>query len=387
MEQDLRALLTSVRDDAPPPRLSVDDITAAGRHLARRRRRLTLMSSVGGGVVTAVAAVAAAVILASSPPQLAPAVDRSAPPKPASPVPTAFPEAQPFETSYEGYEAGPYAVGDPNLVTAAYQQSPIDAVADLLPGATDGPDVKARAGEPGRGGIMVVYRPGAFEPAVFGKGSEKITVRSGVALLMYAGGSAAPPLSKSEQNRLTQMQPRVPTLAWQYTENAWAAIYWSSWETVPEREDLVAIADGFKPSGPKRFPVGFQVGYLPKDLELLSVSYGSDMNDGGAMVSTARLSPGQPRTPLTEPYNFEELPSLAIGFGHTNANPKLVGKLECPSSTLCMRVQTDGSTFVQAELNGLRLSSNTQLSQVTLSITGENPQDMADWPAAVDVFP
>jgi hypothetical protein len=395
MDQDLRTLLTSVRDDAPPPRLSVDDITAAGRHLARRRRRLALLSTVGGGALAAVAAVTAALVFVVSPTApLTPAVDPSTLPNMAAspPGPTAFAEARPFVTTYRGYEAGSYVVSDPDLVTNAYQQSSIDIGAEPAE-PTPKPSASAQPAtmkdRPGllRGGILVVYRPGAFEPALFLKSSEKISLRSGVGLLHYAGGMTAPTLSSNDRARLEKSQPEVPTIAWQYSSDAWAAIYWTSWETVPERDSLVAIAEGLTPATAREFPVGFDHGYLPPGYQLVSASYGADLGYGSRVVSVVRLSPALPKVPLTAPYDFEALPSMTIAVGRTDGDPKSIESFDCPDSTSCSRVVDDGSAYVTADLNGLKVTAAVQLAQVTLGIKPLDLEDMSDWPPAVKIFP
>ncbi|MFG2041455.1 hypothetical protein [Dactylosporangium sp. NPDC048998] len=393
MEQDLRTLLTSVRDGAPPPRLSVDDITAAGRHLARRRR-LTLLSSVGGSAAAAVAAVTAALVIAGTPAALTPAVDPSTLPNAVSPAPTAFADAEPFVTTYNGYAAGSYLVSDPDLVTMAYQQSSIDAGIDLSAEPLSSPPLPATtvpaAGlsrMPGllRGGILVVYRPGAFDPTEFLKSAEKVEVRTGFGLLRNAGGSGQPTPSPPDRARLQKMQAQIPSLAWQYAKNAWAVIYWSSWESLPTKEELAAIADGLRPSATKQFPVGFLPSFVPHGFQLLSVSYGTDMGTGNQVVSAARLSPGLPTLPLTQPIDLQGFPTLTLSFGRTNAGPRMVDKLDCTSGVQCQRVLGDGTTYVKAELNGLKTTA--QVTQITLGIRPQNADNMADWPPAVKVFP
>ncbi|WP_432975139.1 hypothetical protein [Dactylosporangium sp. CA-233914] len=411
MEQDLRTLLTSARNDAPPPRLSVDDITAAGRHLVRRRRRLALLSSVGGGAVAAVAAVTAALVLLGSPRVVTPAVDPSALPA-ASPVPTAFVEAEPFVATYRAYQAGGYIVSDPDLVTAAYQQSSIDAgfVVDPQPSASPAsragngngnpslPAHPAATAEPPmttvpgllRGGTLVVYRPDAFDPAMFLKASEKIQLRSGaVGLLLAASGNGAQPTMSPNDRALYQKLGRmVPALAWQYTGDAWAAIYWSAWETVPSRDELLSIAEGLTPAAPRPFQVGLQATHIPSGYHLLSASSGSDLRTGKLVVSAVRLSPETPSLPLYQPYDFDELPAVTLALGRTDAGAKMAGVLDCTATTLCTRFLRDGTTYVSAEAGGgVKNGVVTQLSQITLGIRAQDPADSRDWPPATKAFP
>ncbi|WP_433077994.1 hypothetical protein ACQP1P_36070 [Dactylosporangium sp. CA-052675] len=400
MEQDLHTLLTSVRDDAPPPRLSVDDITAAGRHLVRRRRRLTLLSSAGGGAVTAIAAVTAVLMLTGAPRALTPAVDPSGLASPAAPAPTAFVEAAAFSTTYQGYKAGPYQVGDPDLVTNAYQQSTIATApggdpapsesesaeaADPVPSAGPGAAARAKAKDVPTGGILVVYRPGAFEPTLFEKGGEKVQLRDGGSgLLAYAGTMNAPPTAPGDRPAVGRTG-LVPTLAWQYTGDAWAAIYWSAWENVPDREHLLAIADGLTPSVPRQFPVAFQPATVPRGYQLLSVSYGGDVFTGDEVVSAARLTAKPPALPIYQPYVFEDLPVLTLAVGHTDAGPKLAGRLECDGQTRCTKVADTGKTYVYAEAGNTKLSAT--LTQLALGIRLEGDLGASGtWPPAAKVF-
>ncbi|WP_433207347.1 hypothetical protein ACQP00_41190 [Dactylosporangium sp. CS-047395] len=392
MERDLHTLLTSVRDGAPPPRLSVDDITAAGRHLVRRRRRLALASSAGGGAVTAIAVVAAALMLGGSPRPLTPAVDPSSLPSAASAMPTAFAEAAAFNTTYRGYQSEGYQVSDPELVTVAYQQSAIlpgNGPRAAQPSAEDstGPDPTPSATparKPGvpTGGSLVVYRPDAFEPAVFEKGGEKISMPSGDGLLAYSGANGPAEPDKALYGR----DAMIPTLAWQYSDGAWAAIYWSAWESVPDRDHLIAIAEGLAPSAPQPFPVAFRAAVMPKGYQLLSASYGSDLLPMGMAVSSAvRLTAKPPELPIYEPFPFEDLPTLTLATGRSDAGRKMAGNLTCDGQIRCVRIQDSGDMYVSAELNNAKLT--TSLTQITLSMRPQSLNDTSAWPPVVKVFP
>ncbi|GAB3856687.1 hypothetical protein [Dactylosporangium cerinum] len=287
MDHDLHSLLAAARDDAPPPRLSIDDITAAGRRLARRRRRAALFASVAGGVVAVIAGATAAVVLIS-PPTLAPTVDPNGNPGLAdvsqSPARRAdFTAAGAFETNYTGYTSGRYVVRDPDLVTASYQQSTIDvSAAQPSISPTGRPTVLAGASPPAsapgatvpgaatpgakqssaaggrvlpREGRLVVYGVDAFEPAEF-TGGEKLQIAGRTALLRYAG-PVAPPSTATKDGCCST--PTVPTLAWQYLPGAWAAIYWSSFETAPTRDELIALAEDLPAGEVRAFPVGVRL--------------------------------------------------------------------------------------------------------------------------------
>ncbi|MEU7874132.1 hypothetical protein [Dactylosporangium sp. NPDC049140] len=392
MEQDLHTLLTSVRDDAPPPRLSVDDITAAGRHLVRRRRRMALLSSVAGGTVTAIAAVTAALMLTGTPRALTPAVDPSALPS-ASPALTEFAEAPAFVTTYQGYKAGPYIVSAPDLVTNAYQQSSIDPgpgpeptepAQPAQPLATAKPSA-SRASEVSSGGTLVVYRPGAFEPALFEKGGEKIQVGDGdVGFLAYSGGPTGPSIPPGAAKAMYGRDALVPTLAWQYTDGAWAAIYWTAWENVPGRDELLTIADGLAPSAPRQFPVAFQAATVPRGYQLLTASYGDDVPSDEPAASAVRLTLKPPPLPLYEPYNFDDLTTLTLATGRSYAGSKMAGRLDCSGQVRCTRILGNGDVFVSGEVTNSKPSA--ALTQITLGIKPMDPDEPGAWLPAVKVF-
>ncbi|GAA3451686.1 hypothetical protein [Dactylosporangium matsuzakiense] len=394
MERDLHTLLTSVRDDAPPPRLSVDDITAAGRHLVRRRRRNALLSSAGGGVVTAIAAVTAALMLAGGPSTLAPAVDPSSLPSAASPAPTAFAAAPAFTTTYKGFQANGYKVSDPDVVTNAYQQSSIDGAGPILDPSPQQTVTGAPGARPGGfaelypGGSLVVYRPDAFDPSMFLKFAEKIPMPSGEGLLAYSGGGTNGPLAPSTAAKAAKDRGQpIPALAWQYMDGAWAAIYWSSWENVPTRDDLVAIAEGLTPAAPRPFPVAFQSANPIKGYHLLAASYGGDVQDAGEVVSSVRLIQQDVRLPIFEPYDFADLGVLTLAAGRTDAGPKLAGRLDCDGDRLrCTKVLDSGTVFVMAEADGYKSPAGGQLTQITLGIKPQNLDNGENWPTVTKVY-
>ncbi|GGM07012.1 hypothetical protein ACFFX1_27450 [Dactylosporangium sucinum] len=391
--QDLRSLLTTARDDAPPPRLSVDDITNAGRQLVRRRRRVAVLSSVAGSAVAAVAAVAAVVVLSTTPQPITPALDPSGLPARPSPTPARFAEAAPFVTTYGGYKAGRYAVSDPNLVTTAYQQSSIDDTAPLPAAPSVSPSVSATElktdprGATRQGGTLIVYRTGAFEPSAF-EPAEKIPLRSGTALLHYAGQQTAPQVDKALVDKYAMTGTPIPAISWQYADDAWAAVYWTTWEQTPTRDELVAIADGLSPAAPRPFPIGFQAQVVPKNYSLAAASYGQDVASGERLVSAVRLTPKPIRTPLTGPVDFGDYLVVTLAVGLPTPNGKVVkGRPACPSDSMstCLLVNEAGA-LVLVEYSSPKDAANVPPAVVAQRMTPADPTDPGSWPAVTDVF-
>ena len=245
MKLELSEMLKEAKADAPPPRYSVDDAVAAGRKLQVKRR--AAWSS--GAAATAVVAVAAAIAL----PQM---VTRDSAPTPSGPAaapapalqPLTYPES-PWEYAFKGYTVGKYKVNDPFLVTANFQQATIrigDETEDVYEGSASSSktrstkdDLKVAYSAPGSSLLLTVYRPGAFEPKLFAGGA-KVSVDGKPGLFQKnvpIDGDGGPDGQAG--------------LAWQYADDAWAAIY-TSQPNEATKKDFVAIADGL--TGTKAYP-------------------------------------------------------------------------------------------------------------------------------------
>ncbi|GAA3247251.1 hypothetical protein ACFO1B_50765 [Dactylosporangium siamense] len=411
MDHDLHSLLAAARDDAPPPRLSIDDITAAGRRLARRRRRTTLLASVAGGVAAVITGATAAVVLIS-PPTLAPTVDPNGNPGLAdvsqSPARRAdFTPAGAFETNYTGYTSGRFVVRDPDLVTAGYQQSTID-VSDPRPstsptgrpavptGTAAAPGGSAPATAPGvkqssaasgraapREGRLVVYNVDAFDPTQF-TGGEKLQVAGKTALLRYAGSLAPPSATGKDGCCVT---PAVPTIAWQYLPGAWAAIYWSSFETAPTRDELIALAEDLPAGEVRAFPVGVRLRNTPKNYRMIAVGTRKFSYDT-TNLSVVWLSPKTLVPPFTMPVDLEEHPSIVLTLGVADPRTRdKIGASSCQQgSGTCSALLGDGQFYVQVDTFGQQAIPSTELAQILKSMTAEQPDDPTNWPPATDTF-
>ncbi|MFF5229401.1 hypothetical protein [Dactylosporangium sp. NPDC000521] len=405
MDRDLHSLLAAARDDAPPPRLSIDDITTAGRRLARRRRRRTLLASVAGGV-TAVITGATAAIALFNPPATTPTADPNGAPAlvvDASPSPTRradFAAAGPFQTNYSGYTSGRYVVSDPYLVTSGYQMSTIDfnAAPSAAPSVSvSHPSVSVSqtvpAGDPARTasldsvvpreGRLVVYSTDAFDPREF-NGGTKLTIGGRQARLLRAGGSVSPTAADKDG---CCTDPVIPAMAWQYMPGAWAAVYWSRPETMPTRDELVALAEALPAADPAPFPVGIRVSDLPKGYHLLAASTRTSSYDSTSL-SVVRLAQKPLSRLSTGPADFDTYPSLILTLGIADqVTDKVINKATCPPATnRCATLIEDGQYFLQVETTGDRPLSTSELSQILKTMTAEDPSDRTSWPAATSAF-
>ncbi|GAA0730530.1 hypothetical protein Drose_27195 [Dactylosporangium roseum] len=385
--QDLRTLLTSARDDAPPPRLSVDDITAAGRRLERRRRRLALLSSAGGGVVAAIAAAAAVLVLNDPAPMTSALGPSHLPGMRSSAEPAEFAAAPAFTTTYRGYPAGRYFVSDPDLVTTAYQQSTIAPVSPTPTPSMSAPAVRTKAS----GGVLVVYREHAFEPKMFDP-AERIQLRGSVGLLHYAAGpGASSALTAETFKRYSRPGGGIPTLAWQYTDDAWAAIYWSPGEDAPTVAELTAIADGLTPAQPKEFRIGFRLKTPPQRYSLAAASFGQDSPDGGTLISSVRLTLRPPQVPLTGMIDFETLGAitLSVGVNQSGDPSPLAGspaKPACTAGTLVCTRPAGDRTYVRVEGDSTKLFPPGLTVELTTVMDPADPDDRGSWPPVTEVF-
>ncbi|MGI5182280.1 hypothetical protein ACQEVZ_38930 [Dactylosporangium sp. CA-152071] len=397
MEHDLHSLLAAARDDAPPPRLSIDDITTAGRRLARRRRRRTLLTSVAGGLAAVITGATAAIAL-FNPPVTAPTADPNGTPglvvdatqSPAHPA--GFTSAGPFQTNYSGYTSGRYAVSDPYLVTAHYQLSTIDlnAAPSAAPTVSPSPTVNgkpARTTSPGsivpREGRLVVFGTGSFEPREF-NGGTKLSIGGRQALLLHAAGSVSPTVA-DKYGCCTD--PVIPAMAWQYLPGAWAAVYWSRAETMPTRDELVALAEALPAAVPAPFPVGIQVRDLPKGYRLIAAGTRTSSYDN-TNLSVVRLGLKPMAPPLTGATDLDAYSSLILTLGIADhVTGEAINKTTCPPATnRCAILIEDGQFFLQAETLGDRAMSTSELSQILKTMTAEDPFDPTSWPAATAAY-
>jgi hypothetical protein len=257
MKHELSDMLLEAKSDPPPARYSVDDAVHAGRRL-RRRHRATWAAAVVVGVA---AVVTVPQVIAGPGPAIAP---------------VAYPEAK-FAANLTGFTSGAYTVSGTVHVTQGYQMAVISG---------PGKELDARhAAErdfqvPRQAGTVVVYRPGAFDPANIAQGEPvEIDGRPG-----YYRESL-------EWNRL-RLADRPPltwsptaSLAWEYADDAWAeAALWTT--SGGTRETLTEIAAGVTFTEPRPVAVGIKLTKVPTGFKL--VAAGSP--DNAMMLPLGALS-------------------------------------------------------------------------------------------------
>ena len=279
-----------------------------------------------------------------------------------------------------GYQQSSIDVGVGPSTSAA----PATSEDATIPASPEGPQgAKVRIAALTTQGTLVVYRTGVFSPREFERG-ERLDLNAGPAFLLYSSGNPAVGPSDADRTLLQKQFPKIPTLAWQYAPDAWAAIYWTEWDTVPDRDALTAIAGGLKPASPKPFPVGLTAGQLPKGYQLLSASFGADLLGDGRTLSVVRLVPKLPAPTLTRPFQLEYEAGLVLSMGRTDPQPKLIERPECPDATYCSKIVLEGDTYVAAELIDVKPTMPTL--QVILGLKAVDEPDMASWPPVTKIF-
>ncbi len=376
-----------VTSQAPPLRHSIDDIVAAGERV-RRRRRFGWAST--GVACLAAVAVAAAIGL----PHLAGGGNHpeagnrtAASPDPAAqqaPTAWAVPD-QPFTFTFKGYDVGRFHVADPVSVSTGYESASVavDDVtsrATLDSGTSDAPGLPAR---PNLTGHLVVYRPEVFDPDRL-TGAEKLTV---------AGRPAF--------HRTDRVPAYRQTLAWQYTEDAWAALYiYSPDPPGVAVRDLVAVAEGLKPAVPVPAKVPFTMSYVPDGYHPVKVDMhgvpgldgtggGQERQYGGALFA----KPAPATTGLTAPWDGTGASSIPNNFtifvGANGAgNQQLEPGQQPPAGPQCLQGfcslwSADGSMRIQISSERL---PGTEMSRILKGVTFASA-DPATWTDAATAIP
>lgn len=399
----LPEFVDTVTAGEPPMRSTADDIVAAGRRAERRRRAGFASAGAAGLVVVAVAG--AFVLPAFGSGQGGPATGDPAPAGAAA-APTAeatWTAAAPFTFTFRGYSAGSLQVQDPIVASTAYQIATVysddftsndrpltDAEAQAQGGSILEQKKRAKNAKPSLWAYLTVYRAGAFDPSGV-KGGQNVTVagRRAVRATLPVGLDPANP--PAEGNKL---------FAWEYTDNAWAAVTSvSSDPAAPTFDDLGGLVEGLKPSAPRAARVPFTVGYVPGGYVPLQV--GENAMPGLDGVASARAGdyggatftkPALPTTGLTAPYDAAE-DAITDGFhifvspsGNSNqaAEP---GRSKCYASGFCNVWSADGKVQVQvsAQTTGNKLAP-AELKKVAEDITVADVADTSTWTDAADAL-
>jgi hypothetical protein len=393
MKLELSEMLKEAKADAPPPRYNVDDAVAAGRKLQVKRRAAWTGAATAAAVVAVAVGVAVPQLVTrdSAPNQAAPPAAAAAQPK----QPLAYPES-PWEYAFKGYTVGKYKVNDPFLVTANFQQATIrigDELEEVYDGsATSSPktpenpkgvpskdDLKVAYSAPGSSLLLTVYRPGAFDPKLFAGGA-KVSVDGKSGLYkdnVPIDGDGGP--------------DGQGALAWQYGDDAWAAIYTTQPNDVAKK-DFVKIAEGL--SGTKAYPatVVTKLSYLPAGYRLTSGGRGSDWPNGAPSFQQTNLrlvkGDGEAAGKVTMPVFDNEdskVQDIRINVFRTDFSEKrppagadaTAAYCNSGNSTLCYRM-LPGAKW-QTEIEGSGKESADELKQVLDGVQFADVDDPSSW--------
>lgn len=404
----LRDLVDTVTGDEPPMTRTVDDIVLLGRR-AERRRRAGFASAGAAGLVAV--AVAGVLILPTA------GGEQNTTPAPAgattsTPAQAAWSDAAPFTFTFTGYDAGRLHVQDPIVASTAYQIASVysddhdtndrpvseeDAAAPD-PGLSVEQQKKGTADDkPNLWAYLTVYRPGAFDAKGI-KGGTSVTVAGRKAVRATLPAGLDPRNEPDTRNKL---------FAWEYTDNAWAAVTSiSTDEATPSFEDLSGLVEGLKPSRPTPALVPFTVGYVPAGYAPLQI--GTHAMPGLSGIAAARAGdyggatytrPAAPSSGLTAPYDSTG-DGIEDGFHifvtpntSSNQSPE-PGATRCHHGSdrsgenagggFCDIWSADGTVVLQVSSVGLgEQLSQAELEKIAKGITVADVRNESTWtPAA-----
>jgi hypothetical protein len=384
-------LVECVTSEAPPLRHSVDDIVAAGQRVQRRRRR-------GWAAMCTAALTAAAVTAAISLPRLishprtaagATLAAGATTGAGASAPKTFSPPSKPFTFTLASYDVGRFHVKSPIVVSTAYEIASVyedgrtthDYAVDPATLPQQGKPVRS---EPTLYAYLILYRPGAFNPAGL-DGAEKVTV------------AGHPGLQTSDQ------RDTVKKLAWQYTDNAWAVLEsYSSDKADPSAKDLQEVAAGLTSGEQTPAKLPFTMTYVPAGFHpvevgthafvgLDGIAGARDGDFGGALFA----KPAPRTTGLTEPFGAKNGSNIPGSFQifitpNKNSNQSLKNGQKPPAEPACQHGfcnswSPDGAVNIQVSSEG-RLSDG-EMSKILKGITLATVDDPNTWTDAATAIP
>ncbi|WP_433829702.1 hypothetical protein ACQP2E_08900 [Actinoplanes sp. CA-015351] len=391
----LHEVVDLATSDAPPDSNTVDEIVGRGRRVQRRRRA----AFAGAGAALAVVAVTAAVSVPSifggtgqstvTPPAAAPGKVAAAPAN------WAFPE-DPFTFTFDAFDAGRWHVQAPIVTSTAYQiasvyldgrESNDKAATDEEVAAMNDKLEKRKNGEaipetPSIYAYLVLYRPGAFDPAKLA-GATSLTVDGKKAFQTGGDGNGA-------------MFRRA--LAWEYAPDAYAVLESHSNEEIdPSADEMQKIVAGLKPSSsPAKAKLPFELDYVPAGYQpvetgtnamsgLNGIASARDGNYGGAIFS--KTPPAT--TGLVEPFggaDGEDLPGSFQIFVVPQANSnQTTGNttIKCGNG-FCTHRSPDGKTSIQVASGG-RLS-DAEMTKVLKGLKLADVKKPSTWFDASDAL-
>ncbi|MEU4691412.1 hypothetical protein [Actinoplanes sp. NPDC023714] len=392
----LHEVVDLATSDAPPDGNTIDDIVGKGRRAQRRRRA----GFAGAGAALAVVAVSAAVTVPSIfggteqstlPPAAAPSVATA---NKAEAATWEFP-ADPFQFTFKAFDAGRWHVADPIVASTSYQIASVyldgrtsndraateEEVAEMEENLNKKMRGEAVPEKPTIYAYLVVYRPGAYDPAKL-TGATKLTVDGREAYQVGGPGNGG-------------MTRR--TLAWQYEADAWAVLEaHSNSEEDPSDAELQKIVSGLKPSKAEPATLPFTLDYVPAGYQ--PVELGSHAISGLNGIAGARggdyggaifANPAPATTGLVEPYGGVDGASLPGSFEifvvpQSNSNQTTGNTTIKCGNGFCTHRSEDGKTSIQVASDG-RLSDG-EMTKILEGLTLKNVKDDSTWANAADAL-
>jgi len=379
MKLELSDMLKAGKENAPPPRYSVEDAVAAGRKRQRRQRTMFAGAGSAAAVVAVAAAIAVPQIVAHDKPSPAlPAAASSAPKKKSFAYP-----AGDFTGNIAAFTSGELKITDAVHVTPGYQVAIV-----VAPGnGTDTIDANNKTHHsPNDIGELVVYRKGVYNPKKI-ETAAKVSVDGHPAYFQKSLPGKAPTGLKGKVPDSAFDTPAI--LAWEYGDNAWATVSAAARAKVGQQE-LVTIAGKVTAKAAVPVKVGFKLSYVPSGYELAAAGPSdSALLSPMAGESYIRLLKGDfPYKGLTAPaqdpfvVNDKQLPLVQLGLYPSWYSKHSAKTASCPDQGLCY-LNTDDGKYV-LELSGGGFLSNAEMIKMLNSVTFADPTDAGTWFKATD---
>lgn len=332
--KQLSDLLREAKGDAPPLRLDVDDVVAAGR--TRRRRRNV------GWTLAAVVAVAATIMV----PRIVIGVEKL----PASVPPAATASASPspffaFEYTFRGYTVGRLEVSAPIRVGFEGETAFV-----------------TKAGSDQVIGTLHVHQPGV-EPRV-PDGTQQVETEP------VKGRPARIQRWPSDGKELAE------NLVWEYADGAWAAI--RSNAGLLSVADMRAVAEAFRPGESRPVTVGFKFGYVPDGYRVVQATSSSDpsRSSGISLLPASAAAKRLTRPDRSGGDGEHKIRAIQVWFGQPDGDDDArPTKPTCRTpGTECELWLADGRTQLEVAFSG----GNTDTSELLRMLESVTPADIGD---------
>lgn len=270
-----------MRDTAPAPHTTADDIIATARRIRARRR-----AAMAGGAAACLAVMTAAVTALGPSGTKAPGTGVPAAVQPVQASPLLPPDT--FSTVLGEYRVGPYRIGPVRQVTAGYQQLPVHRDGLTWP-ADDGRRF------PLADGMITVYRPGVYHPDRLGRDDPSGVYGVPSPLTVAGRPAVSRTVSKSVSVGSAPPSPapdgHVRTaLAWQYAPDAWATYVPTSVDRDESAADALRIAAAVTPRPERELRVPYRLDVVPDGWQTVAVTETREKD--GTVLSEVYLHKG-----------------------------------------------------------------------------------------------